>query len=439
MKLGTRFFIVIVLCAVFAFSSCEKIIIQEKDEKPSAITGQGYGSSKLNIFMRATSDNSGENAITEGRIYIFDSTNKCLQLLSINEGNNQATVQLSAGSYTLYAVGSNELSRFSLPTQNEATPASVITHLEGQVMGDLLMGVANVDLEDGETLNQDLLLEHKVLCIDEVEIKQVPATVTKVEVSFSPLYSSVQLDGSYHPSPTESYKIALTKQDDGTTWKATPQQMLFPSKGIPTIKVSITTEEGTTGYSYNAAEELPANRHFTIIGTYKVAQGVSLTGILKDAGWDEDRTLTFDIDDSSIDKPLAGEFYKGYYVVTVNEVNHTAVLLSISVVAYDAPISGGATSDMWKQSFVVPMAALEKPENAIGSWRLPTLAEAELITKDPRAVTINEVASITIFCLDGDVLKWAEHKNVDGTYIFRNGTTSFNSGVYLKPVIDINY
>ena len=437
MKLNKNFLIT-ALFAVWTCSSCERIAVEEENEVPSGVITQGYGTAKLNVITRAGVDNSEDNVITDGRIYIFNSADKCVQILSINGETNQSTVQLTAGSYTLYAVGGDDLTRFTLPTQSEATPTSIIKLFDGKVMEDLLMASAEVTLEDGESLNQNLILKHKVMCVDAIEIRQVPLTVTKVEVTITSLYTSVQLNGDYLASSTNHYKIALEKDTDGDgkTWKATPNQMLFPSKGNPTIKVSVTTDEGTIGYAYNAAEEFPANHHITIIGTYKATQGVSLTGILTDGGWEEDRTITFDITDDNQTEPIAGEFFRGYYVVSVAEAKRTAVLLSQTQVDYVAP-SGNATSAQWQQAFVGPMAALDKPVGASGNWRLPTKAEAELITKDPNAVTINSIASISIFCLDGNVLCWGEYRISDG--LFHSGTTGFNSNVYLRPVIDITY
>lgn len=425
-------FITTVLCTVLFFSSCERILVEDS----LAVDEQEEGFAQLNITTRAV-NGSDATVIADGRIYIFNSAGKCIQILSTDEESDQAIAQLAAGSYKLYAVGGEDLSRFSLPTQNNATPTSIITRQEGKVMDDLLMVTDDVELEDGVTENRNLVLERKVLCLDEIEIKQIPTTATKVEILLTPFYSSVQLDGNYPSLPTESYKIALTKQDDGKTWKATPHQMLFPSKGIPTIEVSITTDEGIIEYSYNATEELPANHHFTISGTYNAAQGVDLTGILTAADWGEDQSITFDFDDENqtIHNPVAGQIINGYYVVKVDEASYTAILLSQVEVDYEAPTAGSAP-DLWKQALIAPMAALEKPIGVnCGEWRLPTLEEAKIITGDPKAIYYaTNGNSINIFCLDGDVLNWAQTIKSGE---FRHGTTGFISTVYLRPVIDI--
>ena len=431
-------YIEITLCAMLAFSSCEKIPLQEDEDSFLTITNQGNATAKLNITARAGDSDEDNGGIVEGQIYVFNSAGKCVQLLHTDEESNKTTVQLSAGSYTLYAIVSDDLSRYSLPTQTNATPTSIITRKEGKVLDDLLMAKADVELKDGETVNQNITLEHKVLCVDEIEIKQVPLTATKVEVSFIPLYSSVQLNGIYPVSPTESYKFALTKQPDEKTWKVTPQEMLFPSQGNPTIKVSITTEEGIMGYSYNATEELVANHHFTIIGTYIAAQGVSLTGILTAAGWGDDRTIIFDIGDQVIYEPIAGQFCNGYYVVSVNEGGHTAVLLSPRPVNFAAPEnSDAASADLWKKALEEAMVSLEVPKGISGSWRLPTLEEAKIFTGDLNSKYKNSSGnSVSVFCLAGNELRWAETKKDEG---FKSNTTNFSKNVYLAPVIDITY
>lgn len=439
MELHLKFSIIVALFAIFAFSSCERILVKEDNEVDFAQTDYGNRTAMLNVITRAGNTSDDENIISEGRIYIFNSESKCIQMLSTDGETNQVTTQISAGSYTLYAVGGNDLSRFSLPTKEEAIPTSIIKCLDGKVMDDFLMVRSDVELEDGETLNHNLVLERQVLCLDEIEIRQVPKTATKVEVSLTSFYGYVQLNGEFLSSPTESYKIVLTKQDDEKTWKATPKQMLFPSNGNPTIKISITTDNGVMAYSYNATEELPANHHFTIIGTYKATQGVTLTGILTAGGWGEDRTITFDIEDDNQDVyfPMAGEFFNDYYIVTVDEASHTAVLLSQSEIDYEAPIND-SPQDLWLQAFVAPMAALDKPFGIqCGNWRLPTLNEAEIITGDPQAIYYAKNGnSINIFCFDGDVLNWAQTRKDEG---FKHGSTKLSTSVYLIPVIDIHY
>lgn len=428
-------------CATIVLSACEKAVLPE-DDLLSEETESTIHSAKLNIVASAE-DEAGEGTLNEGKVFIFNHEDKCVQLLTMNEEDHRIEAQIPAGQYTLYAIGGDDLTRFDLPSQEEATPTSVITRLSGKMMTDLMMATAYLDVAEGETLNQNISLTHVVFCLDEIELREMPAGVTSVEVTLAPLYSAVQLDGSYEETPTESYKVALEKQTDGTTWKTEKQQMLFPSKGKPTIKVSMITTTGSMSYSFTSAEELEPNHHFDIIGTYKATQGVSLSGIMTDAGWGEDRTINFDIDEKDVDevKFVAGQFFQDYYVVSVDEAQRRAVLLAKEDLTYTAPAEGAASS-VWQASFVAPMAALAKPAGAAGNWRLPTLDEVDIFARDTQVVSFNQSSGDTMnfYCLgEEEKLCWAYiHRGNNGTEL-KWGTSGFIERIRLRPVIEVAF
>ncbi|MBP3846062.1 MAG: FimB/Mfa2 family fimbrial subunit [Prevotella sp.] len=428
-------------CATIVLSACEKAVLPE-DDLLSEETESTIHSAKLNIVASAE-DEAGEGTLNEGKVFIFNHEDKCVQLLTMNEEDHRIEAQIPAGQYTLYAIGGDDLTRFDLPSQEEATPTSVITRLSGKMMTDLMMATAYLDVAEGETLNQNISLTHVVFCLDEIELREMPAGVTSVEVTLAPLYSAVQLDGSYEETPTESYKVALEKQTDGTTWKTEKQQMLFPSKGKPTIKVSMITTTGSMSYSFTSAEELEPNHHFDIIGTYKATQGVSLSGIMTDAGWGEDRTINFDIDEKDVDevKFVAGQFFQDYYVVSVDEAQRRAVLLAKEDLTYTAPAEGAASS-VWQASFVAPMAALAKPAGATGNWRLPTLDEVDIFARDTQVVSFNQSSGDTMnfYCLgEEEKLCWAYiHRGNNGTEL-KWGTSGFIERIRLRPVIEVAF
>ena len=420
------------VCSLMPFSSCEKISLEDEEIGSEPSTGNAL----LTISTRGVDDT--EEAIKYGRIYIFNSAGTCVQMLSTTEDNNTATTRLDAGTYTLYAVGVEDLERFNLPTQTEATSTSIITLLSGKVMDDLLMKTVNVTLEDGETLNQPISLEHKVLSIDQVEIKDVPDDVTQVEVSVNSFYSSVRLDGTFPDTPTESYTVTLTKQTDGTTWKATPQQLLFPTKGTPTITVSVTSPRGVQGFSSTTSDALPVNHHFTLSATYKATQGTLLDMVLTASDWGENRTVSFDLDDD-IKIPVAQSYFKGYYVVSTNATARTAVLLAKSSLAYTAP-SSTTNAEAWQAATVAPMAALAKPTGVSTNWRLPTHDEIEVVSKDTQIVTFTSGGiSAIYFCTISNDFGWGYTQKSGDTYTFNTGTAEFGSQIKLRPVIDINY
>lgn len=425
----------ILLILLFVFSSCEKSIINEDSGFTENLP---ENAARLSITTRSGDANS---TIKQGRIYIFNQSDKCIHLLSTDESDNTASVQLATGSYSLYAIGGEDLTRFNIPTQSDATTTSVISRKEGKVMEDFLMKKADISVTNGEDVNQNIALEHKVLCISKVEIKNVPDNVSKVEVTISPLYSTIQLDGTYPSESTESYKIALSEQNDGTTWSSSPDQMLFPSKGAPTVKISMTTDTGIIGYSYTTAEELPANHHFTITGTFVSSDGFKLTGILTAADWGEDRTIDFNFDDNSktTENPIAGQYYNDYYVISVNTANRTALLLAKKSVTYTAP-SNTTNASLWDAAITESMGNLEKPSNIdCGSWRLPTSSEADIFLRDQQVVKYSKGYSSAYFCKDGNTLKFAYMAFDNNTYTFYSNSEEFASYILLRPVIDITF
>ena len=420
--------------------SCEKSI-DESDPEATEMAPQA--SALLQVITRDPEEESNDNKVLQGHIYIFNNSGSCIDMLTTSETSNEATAQLPAGSYSLYAVGGEDLSRFNLPTKQTATTSSVITRAEGKAMDNLMLKKADVTLEDGESLRQTIYLDHVVLNIKQIDIKDVPDDVTKVELSVTPLYSSVKLDGTYPDDPTESYKIVLTKAETGSTWSASPNQFLFPSKGTPTIKVSFTTASGTKSYSYTASESFPANHHFTLTGTYTADQGVSLTGVLLASDWGEDITITFGFDESNSD-PKAGARYNGYYVVSVNESARTALLRATSNVTYTAPGANweAATSSQWLSALTTALASYPKPSNAVGDWRIPTFAEASVFLSD--ASLYSGSSTPTYFCLNDNVLNWCYASGLPTTEAPTSTPNvsagpNFDNTTFLRPVITISY
>ncbi len=427
--------IYISLCSLFFLSSCEKSIINENSGITETLPEDA---ARLSITTRSGDVN---NTIKQGRIYVFNQSDKCIHLLSTDENDNTASVQLPSGSYSLYAIGGEDLTLFNIPTQSEATTTSFISRKEGKVMKDFLMKRADISVTNGEDISQTIALEHKVLCIDKVEIKNVPDNVSKVEISLSPLYNSIQLDGTYPSASTESYKIALSEESDGTTWSSSPNQMLFPSKGAPTVKITMTTDTGIIGYSYTTAEELPANHHFTISGTFVSSNGFKLTGVLTAADWGEDRIIAFNFDDNSQTEsiPIAGKYYNDYYVILVDSKARSAVLLAKKSLTYTAP-EDQHNASLWEEAFVEPMAALEKPYNInSSSWRLPTSAEAEIFLRDQQVVNYSNNETSAYFCKDYSTLKFAYIRLQNNTYVFNSSSQIYMSTMLLRPVIDITY
>lgn len=419
--------------AMVSLSSCEKELLAETDEE-TEVSGQlPRAAARLSITSRTSDAN---DVLRYGRIYVFNAQDECVAVLTTTGDEHTATTSLPAGTYTLYSLGSPDLTPFDLPTQEEATVNSVITHLEGQSMTDLLLKSASVTLDEDENNQQIITLDHKVFCLEQLEINNVPADVTKVEMTISPLYKSIHFDGTYVSDATESYKIALTKSGETTTWQSAPHQMLFPSKGEPNIKVSFTTPAGVQSYSYTCSEALEANHNYTIIGNYIAQSGIAFTGILTSSEWGEDRTITFGFDEGDATLPVAGQKFNDYYVLSVNETARTALVRSKKNVSYTAP-AANASESQWKAALNAALEGLDKPTGATEEWRIPTLAEASIFVNNP-SMYPGKDASYVYYCLNNGTLEWIQAQHLLTTPEVCHGA-SYASNYYLRPVITIAY
>jgi hypothetical protein len=375
-------------------------------------------------------------------------------MLTIGEESNSATANLAAGTYHVYAVGSDDLSRYSLPSQEEASATSAVTLQQGKVLGDLLLSPeASVTLTDGETRQLNLSLERMVFCVSTVTIKKVPADVTKVEVALEPLYNSVLLNGTY-PNETTSYRVTLAEDaNESGTWQAAPLQMQYPSKGKPTITVYFTRSNGVKSYSYTASEQLEANHHLTIEGTYSEPLGVTLQGIVSGTEWGEDKTIVFSFDESSAtgqtgnegngqgneqggeqggssDTPVVGQTYKGCYVVAVD--GNTATLLS------PTEKTRFTNSSNIPQEIETALASWPNVDGVTGTWRLPTLDEAKVFLLQFNLLN-SQNASYSYSVTDKGVLKrFTVNVNyATGEFYAGSVEETLTLNMHMRPVIDI--
>jgi hypothetical protein len=383
-----------------------------------------------------------ETSPQEGMVYVFDSKGTCVKVLSTDEGGQLAATQLPVGAYSVYAIGGDDLSAYTLPDLEGAAASSVISVAEGKVMGDLFMKTATVTLTAGNASNLALELERQVLQLKEVTIKQVPTDVTKVEVSISPLHQGVMLDGTPSEGQT-SLTLALSKRADNTTWgNGENQPYCFPSDGEPTITVSFTRTSGVKRYSYQASEAFEANHHLVIEGTYSEQQDALLSGSLTARAWDAEKSMPFEFDEANLvdgdssenpeehEVPVVGSTYQGHYVVSVNTTSNRAVLLSKTQV--DGFTDEGAVN--------AALSTWTAPEDVSGTWRFPTKAEMTTLLNDRHVISLENGKSISYYYKDGNTIGYVElKKGFDDKYNINNYEERFIADTWLRPVIEIQY
>ena len=423
MKTLSTFFVT-AMCGMLTLSSCST-------EDVNNFTGPSTGSGTVRIGTRGDTDTP-----LQTRLYIFNEAGRCIQQLAPDEHAQFVTTSLTTGTYDLYGIASDELSNFSLPSVEDATPTTEITVAPDKQRSDLLIGHEQITLEDGDHENIDIQLERKVTHVTSMIIHEVPSDVEQVSVSITPIYQKLLLDGTLD-DPTGTYTVHLTDLGSGD-WEATPDEMILPSMKKPTITITFTKGETTKSYTYAAAQAINANTNVTLEGTFVGQKGIVLTATMTPQSWNTTpQDFTFDFDEY----PIASQMYQGYFVVANDPINRTATLLAQGRINFTAP-EGNAQAD-WLPVLNAAMSSYEKPAfaSATDHWRLPTAAECAIFSKNTDYVTSFKKEtgySPFFFCLDDTTLKWGMSAKTESGIVFYAESSPYQN-VVLRPVIDITY
>ena len=309
------------------------------------------------------------------------------------------------------------------------------------------MKAGSITLTAGNASNLALELERQVLQLKEVTIKQVPADVTKVEVSISPLHQGVMLDGTFTEEHS-TLQLELTKKSDNDTWtNGTNQPYCFPSDGEPTITVSFTRTSGVKRYSYQASEAFEANHQVVLEGIYSEEQDALLSGTLTARAWDAEKNMPFEFNEENLvdgdssenpeehEVPVVGSTYQGYYVVSVNTTSNRAVLLSKT--QYNGIGNAAAMESKASQ--------IEKPVGegiSCGEWRLPTIEECRVFLEDHNVE--GKLYNTYYYCIDGDILKMMSASKASDVITVKgplptNSSAPYEEGTYFRAVMEIQY
>lgn len=314
----------VLLLAVLALFSCEKFTEDEA-------FGGKEANSTLVVRTRAA---QGDAAGTEGEVsypvnvYVFDDADACVAVQQIASGEDELSLPLPEGTYSVYAISGADAAAYELPVKENATKDAAITLKSGHTHGDLMTANSNVTLAYGEENKLTLAMARKVMMLESVTINNVPAGVTAVAVSVSPLHKNITLDGSYSGDGYE-YTATLAREGETDAWKSTGAVYLLEASGSATVKVSFTAGGKIHSYSYLCPQTLAANHKVNVSGAYS-GDGVTMTGTITGATWDEPINITFSFDEEGEtetvepgedgdgqveEQPVVGQLYKGCYVL----------------------------------------------------------------------------------------------------------------------------
>ncbi len=391
--------------------------------------------SRLTVLTRGDGGNGDPVIATPVRLYVFDSEDLCVATQTEEGTDSPVSMELSEGTFTVYAIGGADDSRLGLPTQETAEKTSIISLKDGKAFDDLMTAHATVALSSKGSNTLTLGMERKVCQIVSATIKNVPDETEEVSISISPLYESILLNGSYY-GENGTCTIPLVKQEDSNTWKETAGIYQLPSVSKPTISVRI----GDSTYSYTCEEELSANYKITIEGTYTGEGGtptVTLSGTITGVSWLEDKTIQFTfnedgsetVDDESTPIPEVGSLYQGCYVLAVNGKQVTI----LSSEERRNIVTNTDGNDKIKT----------KVDEALQEWSVPNItAEWELIDENTLQLIVSAAEQINspalgtydYFYTNGSTIK--RFNIIDGNV---NYQILPNDATYLRPVARLTF
>ena len=440
--------------AVLGLTACEKGL---EDETAVSPTGQ-VGNSVLQVRTRSGGSGSEATVAYPVTVYVF-AGEECRAVQTIGDEGQTLNIALTEGTYSVYAVGGASAEDYVLPSADEATVTSAIALREGKAHGDLMAAMATATLTDGGTNTVTLGMARRTMLIQGVTIRKIPTAATAVSVTIAPLWQSVTVGGGFATAASSS-TIALTRQEDGRTWKNSGSAYLLPPSSQPaSVSVNITIGGATKTYTYSCSDQLEAGYRINIDGTYTEAVGVNLSGTITGATWLGERTISFKFDEngsSAADDgnggdngnndtpgnaegfPAVGSTYQGCYVLK-SIVADDGQSAELTLLSPNETTIGKAYNDVSFIGHPEVLEALideklaEADVDGISDWRLPTYDELNIIYASLDAINM---------AFESDVSASGKYLyDASGTILYRilsqttaDGFDNFGATARIRPV-----
>lgn len=428
---------VLTVVSLCAMSACEKQLEVKPADQPKA-------DGELKIRTRSASNDLVVSYPVI--VYVMNSEGTCVSRETVVSAESALSIDLPSGEYNVYAVAGATEDSYTLPTMQTATPTSELLLKENAKHGDLMAASSTITLGKNETNQLTLNLARKVMKVTSLTINDVPADVTAVTMTFSPLCKSLRLNGTFNTTAT-SQTVSLTKQADETTWTNSESLFLLPQTGSTTITIGLTKGEQTTYYSYACQQTLDSNHELTIAATYAGDRKITMTGSINGVAWGDPIDITFefgedntsdnkggDSNNSSDEVPEVHSVYKDCYVLSVADDGNDKVvtLLHKNAVA----ISGSGKTEA-AVSAEIDAALPSFNINGITGWRIPTRADLNDFNFNIFNTAISSVSdAISIgttsyyYYLDGEHLKCFRGNNLNLGYV---------TGDHFRPVTTVRF
>ena len=366
-------------------------------------------------------------------LYAFDKNGKLAASQTIDDKEKDMALSLTDDEYQIVAL-SGVTDDYQLPKDLTLEGEIKLSNIEG-ADAPLMVGRADVGGSRNEGTMAEIALSYVVAQLN-VVLKNVPADVSTVQLSISPLYSSLSMGGEYG-GDVQKVKVNCTLGEDGV-WSAQPTYIFPGSAAETTFSIYFKKTDGTEvtyGYTYKGAPE--ANHPFNITGSY--AEGVIVGGSFEISGWEEAIDVEFTVGANAVpgvdeeepeepeidltNVPEIGTIWNDAIVADIGEADETGVdLLLLSLDEWDATTS--QVSDVIEGYSV----------NGISDWRLPTHEEAAVLrarfSGDSR-LELNDLIEeydSSLYGVDGEERYLCTKNDVYYSFKFAGGTTTTKAG-----------
>ena len=318
-------------------------------------------------------------------LYAFNKEGKLTASQTVKDGEEEIALSMRKGDYKVVVL-SGISKEYKIPEKPSIGDVIVQNTTKG-AKTPLMTGRADITLSGNAATKAKLTLSHAVAALN-VTFKNVPADVNAVQLTISPLHSSLSMDGKYGGT-TQKIKVDCILNSQGE-W-ISDETYIFPGNGKETIfSVLFKMEDGSeTTYGYTFKGNPEANKPFNVTGNY--SDKVIVGGSFDVNDWDEAIDVEFEFganvspndnegeeegknneevnnDSSDIEltgTPQVGTIWNDMIVADINESSEGIIeLLLMSLDEWEIITS---QADEVANDYSV---------NGIAGWRLPTHDEA---------------------------------------------------------------
>lgn len=352
------------LSVLLSLTACQQI-----DLGDYANTSSNDDTYEVNITSK--SGESGVELPYPLTVYAVNEGGLVAGSILINNETTTASLSLSSGDYTLYAIAGTNAGDSDISEEN------VVTADNGYFTTPIMQGEASITVEEDD-IDADLSLSYAVAYVD-VTLSEIPAEVNTITVTIGNQYQTMPLDKSYTGETNATF--TLTKQPDGTTWKSSTIYVFPGTSSKTTLTIKITSDSGESSYTVTYGNALVAGKPYHFKGNYKQAEKImSITCNIVADGWDEAIESSFDFGEGANGNQapaIEGSEFKVATLPNVGDLLNNHLLIYV-----DAETNKGLllSKKQWTglSSNIEALLAIARNhfEDDITGWELPTSEQA---------------------------------------------------------------